>query len=173
MQQLFRTPITGEHLLFTTRAHMATFECDSMADLSWLRVRVGKAANSQDMCLRIDICPKPGATQTDTEPSSLAYAKQLDIYLHPFQLHAPPSNDEAAAAAASLQREINLLDFDSYLVHVPAIACKTEPRDASEEDSETIERAWSGGGTCAARSQALTHFPLSPRKICYRLLEQP
>jgi ATP-binding cassette subfamily E protein 1 len=30
-----------------------------------------------------------------------------------------------------------------------------------------------GGGTCAARLQALTHFPLSPRKLCYRLLEQP
>jgi hypothetical protein len=29
------------------------------------------------------------------------------------------------------------------------------------------------GGTCASRSQALTHFPLSPRKLCYRLLEQP
>jgi hypothetical protein len=29
------------------------------------------------------------------------------------------------------------------------------------------------GGTCAARSQALTHFPLPPRKLCYRLLEQP
>jgi hypothetical protein len=29
------------------------------------------------------------------------------------------------------------------------------------------------GGTCAARSQALTHFPLSPRKLYFRLLEQP
>jgi hypothetical protein len=30
-----------------------------------------------------------------------------------------------------------------------------------------------GGGTCATRSQALTHFPLSPRKMCCWLLEQP
>jgi hypothetical protein len=29
------------------------------------------------------------------------------------------------------------------------------------------------GGTCAARSQALAHFPLPPRKLCSRLLEQP
>jgi hypothetical protein len=40
-------------------------------------------------------------------------------------------------------------------------------------DQIALPAVFKVGGTCAARSQALTHFPLPPRKLYYRLLEQP
>jgi hypothetical protein len=143
MEQLFRAPIATEQLLFSTRAHLATFECAAMSDPAWLRVRVGKPAHSQNLCLRIDVCPKDGATSDDSEPSRLAYARELSIYLHPFKTAQQLADTPPATAIdETLMGEVRLLDVGSYLVRVPALPCKTEPHDATEEDSETTERAW-------------------------------
>jgi hypothetical protein len=96
------------------------------------------------------------------------------------QLKARAANKSTAAASAipikpivTREDRANLIEArlcgePAALSHVPVRAGRITDFHQQQQQHQRVR-----GGTCASRSQALAHFPLPPRKSCYRLLEQP